>query len=68
MEGAGKTEVAYLDSRGSRVGMLLKICCPVLEIHFWGRGGRHPACIRQRKHVGQDWKSEGFIRLQGCRR
>jgi hypothetical protein len=37
MGGAGITEIAYTDSRGSRVGMFLKIDCPVLEIH--PRGG-----------------------------
>ena len=42
--------------------MFLKICCPVLEIQSGRRGGRRPACIRQRKHAGLGWKSEGFIR------
>jgi hypothetical protein len=35
--GAGITEVARIDSRGSRVGMFLKIDCPVLETRV--RGG-----------------------------
>jgi hypothetical protein len=35
--GAGITEVALIDSRGSRVGMFRKIYCPVLETRF--RGG-----------------------------
>lgn len=34
---AGITEVALIDSRGSRVGMFRKIYCPVLETRF--RGG-----------------------------
>jgi hypothetical protein len=33
---AGITEVAYIDSRGSRDGMLSKIDCPVLEARLWG--------------------------------
>jgi len=61
LEGAGITEVAFLDSRGSRVGMFWKTDCPVLEIHPRGRGGRRLACIRRRKHAGLGWKSEGFI-------
>jgi hypothetical protein len=63
LEGAGITEVASLDSRGSRVGMFLKMGCPVLEIQPRGRGGRRAACIRQRKHVALGWKSEGRIVL-----
>jgi len=34
--GAGITEVAFIDSRGSRVGMFSKIYCPVLETRFEG--------------------------------
>lgn len=34
--GAGITEVALIDSRGSRDGMLLKIYCPVLETRYGG--------------------------------
>jgi len=33
---AGITEVALIDSRGSRVGMFPKIYCPVLETRFGG--------------------------------
>lgn len=33
---AGITEVALIDSRGSRVGMYLKIYCPVLETRCGG--------------------------------
>jgi hypothetical protein len=33
---AGITEVASIDFRGSRVGMLLKIYCPVLETRYGG--------------------------------
>lgn len=35
--GAGITEVALIDSRGSRVGMFWKMYCAVLETRF--RGG-----------------------------
>jgi hypothetical protein len=34
--GAGITEVASIDSRGSKVGMFLKIYCPVLETRYGG--------------------------------
>lgn len=57
---AGTTEVAAIDSRGSRVGMFSKICCPVLEIHFGRWGGHRPMRIRKRKRFGPKWKSEGF--------
>jgi len=60
---AGTTEVAAIDSRGSRVGMFSKICCPVLEIHPRRWGGHRPDCIRKRKQPGPEWKSEGFIVL-----
>ena len=40
--GAGITEVASIDSRGSRVGMFSKICCPVLETRLWGWGDHRP--------------------------
>ena len=33
---AGTTEVAAIDSRGSRVGMFAKIDCPVLETRCGG--------------------------------
>ena len=33
---AGITEVASIDSRGSRVGMLSQIYCPVLETRYGG--------------------------------
>ena len=33
---AGTTEVASIDSRGSRVGMFSKIYCPVLEARYGG--------------------------------
>ena len=33
---AGITEVALIDSRGSRVGMFSQIYCPVLETRFGG--------------------------------
>jgi hypothetical protein len=32
----GITEVAFIDSRGSRVGMFSKIYCPVLETRYGG--------------------------------
>lgn len=62
MNGAGITEVAAIDSRGSRVDMFLKICCPVLEIHPGRWGGHRPDGIRKRKPFGPGRKSEGFIR------
>ena len=34
--GAETTEVALIDSRGSRVGMYSKIYCPVLETRYGG--------------------------------
>ena len=34
--GAGITEVAFADSRGSRGGMFSKIYCPVLETRLGG--------------------------------
>jgi len=58
---AGTTEVASIDSRGSRVGMFPKIDCPVLEIHSRGWGVHRPLGIRQRKPGGLGWKSEGFV-------
>lgn len=33
---AGRTEVACVDSRGSKDGMLTKIYCPVLETRYGG--------------------------------
>ena len=58
---AGITEVASIDSRGSRVGMFSKIYFPVLETRLRGWGDHRPPCIRQRKHGGLGWKSEEFI-------
>jgi len=59
--GAGRTEVASIDSRGSRGGMFSKIGGPVLEIHPGRWGGHRPVCIRKRKQAGPGGKSEGFI-------
>lgn len=59
--GAGTTEMASIDSRGSRDGMLSKIDRPVLEIRLRGWGGHHPSRIRERKRGGLGWKSEGPI-------
>jgi hypothetical protein len=59
--GAGITEVASIGSRGSRVGMLSKIDCPVLEARLWGWGDHRPLRIRQRKRNGRRRESEGFI-------
>ena len=42
--GAGITEVAFIDSRGSRVGMLSKIYCPVLETRHGG-GEATDCCV-----------------------
>jgi hypothetical protein len=54
----------FIDSRGSRGGMFSKMDYPVLEIHTWGWGDHCPACIRQRNHVGQVWKSEQGNRIK----
>ena len=59
--GAGITEVAHLDSRGSKDGMFWKTHSPVLETRFRGWGGHRPLGIRQRKRRGLDRESEGFI-------
>ena len=58
---AGTTEVAPINSRGSRVGMVSKIDGPVLETHSRGWGAHRPSGIRQQKPGGLGWKSEGFI-------
>ena len=58
---AGTTEVARIDSRGSRVGMFWKIYCPVLETRLRGWGGHRPLRIRQRKRSDCRRESEGFI-------
>jgi len=58
---AGITEVAYIDSRGGRVGMFLKIYCPVLETRLGRWGGHRPQRIRKRKRGGPGRESEGFI-------
>ena len=60
-KGAGITEVAPIDSRGSRDGMFWKIYCPVLETRLWGWGDHRPLRIRQRKRSGCKRESEGFI-------
>ena len=58
---AGITEVARIDSRGSRVGMFSQIDCPVLETRP-GRWGNHqPLRIRKRNRIGPGRESEGFI-------
>ena len=57
---AGITEVAFFDSRGSRVGMFSKIYCPVLETRFGGWGDHRPMRIRKRKRSGPERESEGF--------
>jgi hypothetical protein len=61
--GAEITEVAPIDSRGSRVGMLSKIDCPVLETRLWGWGDHQSLRIRQRKRSDRRRESEGFIVL-----
>ena len=43
-KGAEITEVALIDSRGSRVGMLTKIYCPVLETRCGG-GEATDCCV-----------------------
>lgn len=55
------TEVAFIDSRGSRVGMYSKIHCPVLETRLRGWGGHRPLRIRKRKRSSPSRESEGFI-------
>jgi hypothetical protein len=55
------TEVAFVDSRGSRVGMFSKIDCPVLETRRWRWGDHRPLRIRKRKRSGCRRESEGFI-------
>ena len=60
-KGAGITEVALIDSRGSRDGMFWKIDCPVLETRLWGWGDHRPLRIRKRKRSGCRRESEGFI-------
>ena len=42
--GAGITEVALIDSRGSKAGMFSKTDCPVLETHFGG-GETTDCCV-----------------------
>ena len=58
--GAGITEVALIDSRGSRGGMFSKIYCPVLEARLRGWGGHRLLRIRKRKRSGPERESEGF--------
>jgi hypothetical protein len=58
---AGRTEVAGVGSRGSRVGMYSKIDCPVLETRPGRWGGHRPLRIRQRKRSGPRRESEGLI-------
>lgn len=58
---AGITEVATIDSRGSRAGMFSQIYCPVLETRLWGWREHRPLRIRQRKRSGCRRESEGFI-------
>ena len=60
---AGKTEVARIDSRGSRDGMYTRIYCPVLETRPGRWGGHRPLRIRKRKRNGPKRESEGFIVL-----
>lgn len=55
------TEVAAIDSRGSKVGMFSKIYRPVLETRLRGWGDHRPKRIRQRKRSGPRRESEGFI-------
>ena len=59
--GAGKTEMALIDSRGSRDGMFSKIYCPVLETRLRGWGGHRSLRIRKRKRGDLGRESEGFI-------
>ena len=58
---SGITEVARIDSRGSRVGMFSKIDCPVLETRLGRWGDHQPLRIRKRNRTGPMRESEGFI-------
>ena len=58
---AGRTEVACVDSRGSKDGMLSKIYCPVLETRCAGWGDHRLLRIRRRKRSSAERESEGFI-------
>ncbi len=60
-KGAGITEVALVDSRGSRVGMLSKIYCLLLETRLWGWEDHRSRRIRKRKHSDRRREAEGFI-------
>jgi hypothetical protein len=60
-KGAGITEVALIDSRGSRDGMYSQIYCPVLEARLWGWGGHRSLRIRERKRSDRRRESEGLI-------
>ena len=59
--GAEITEVAPIDSLGSRVDMFSKTYCPVLETRLRGWGDHRPLRIRKRKRSGPRRESEGFI-------
>ena len=58
---AVRTEVAHVDSRGSKDGMLRKIHCPVLETRCTGWGDHRLLRIRKRKRRSVQRESEGFI-------
>ena len=55
------TEVAHVDSRGSKDGMLRKTHCPVLETRGAGWGDHRLLRIRKRKRGSAQRESEGFI-------
>ena len=55
------TEVARIDSRGSKDGMSWKIYCPVLDTRCAGWGDRQRLRIRKRKRSRVQRESEGFI-------
>ena len=59
--GAGITEVAVIDSRGSRDGMILKIYCPVRETRLRRWGDQRPLRIRKRKRSSGRRELEGSI-------
>ena len=58
---AETTEVARIDSRGSKGGMFSKTCCPVLETRLRGWGDHRLLRIRKRKRSRPYRESEGFI-------
>ena len=59
--GAVKTEVAHVDSRGSKDGMFMEDLLPSAGDPFRGWGDHRLLRIRKRKRSGPRRESEGFI-------